>query len=253
MKTILISAAYSDMAKNSIALLQNDCSFVLLGRNKQYLEQVVIDLGLNDKVKLIAECDISNDESCKRVASVLDAEGIKLGGMVNFAGSLPVKANIYELEANQLENDLKTRVIGNVNLVKHFERFLLDKSSIVIINGILSKLPDPDFLCSSISTGAVKNLAKALSKGLANRKIRVNTINPCATETKMKNSLFESLAEKACISASVIEDAVKSKIPMGRLCSTGDIAHVVKFFISSESSFITGTSVDVDGGYNPGV
>ena len=129
----------------------------------------------------------------------------------------------------------------------------MDKSSIVIINGILSKLPDPDFLCSSISTGAVKNLAKALAKGLANRKIRVNTINPCATETKMKNNLFGSLADKAGISPSVIEDAVKSKIPMGRLCLTSDIANVVKFFISDESSFITGTSIDVDGGYNPGM
>ena len=103
MKTILVSAAYSDMAKASITLLQNDCNFVLLGRNKQYLEQIATDLGLNDKVKLIAVCDISNEDPCKHVASLLDAEEIKLGGIINFAGSLPVKVNINELEVIQLE------------------------------------------------------------------------------------------------------------------------------------------------------
>lgn len=251
MKTVLISAAYSDMAKKTIEILKDDYHFVLLGKKQIHLDNLINMLNISEQVKLVCECDISDENACISVVERLKSDGIKLDGIVNFAGGVPIKANIHNLLPSQLENDLKVRVFGNIYLTKYLEPLLSDNSSIVIINGALAKQPDPEFLCGSISTGAVKSLAKALAKGLAPRKIRVNTINPCASETKMKDDLFNNLAHNAGISVSAIEEAVKSKIPLGRFCSTNDVANAVKFLLSDKSSFISGIGLDVDGIYNP--
>lgn len=251
MKTILISAAYSDMAKKTIEILKNEYWFILLGKKQTHLDHFVNKLNISEQVKLVCECDISDEQACVGVAERLKSDAIRLDGIVNFAGGIPVKANIKNLSPSQLDNELKVRVFGNIYLTKHLGNLLLDNASIIMINGALAKQPDPEFLCGSISTGAVKNLAKALAKEFAPQKIRVNTINPCASETKMKEELFTILANNTGIPVSKIEEAVKSKIPFGRFCSPNDVANAVKFLLSDESSFISGVSLDVDGVYNP--
>ncbi len=251
MKTVLVSAAYSDMAKKTISLLKGDCKLILLGRKKELLEELINELSIDKQVVFYADCDVSDEQSCVKAAKLINDEKLSIDGLINFAGAMPVKANISEVSIKDIENELKTRLFGSINLIKSLENIINNNSSIVFINGILSKLPDPNFLCSSISTGAVRSFAKALAKGLVNRGIRVNTINPCASNTKMKDNLFETVADQLGMQATDIESSIVSKIPLNRLCSVEDIANAAKFLLSDNSSFITGTSLDVEGLYNP--
>lgn len=250
MKVILISAAYSDMAKETISLLKEKYYFVLTGRDEAKLNSIITELDISDRLLFVCKCDNANEEDCAKLSSLLEKNDIVLSGVANFAGGIPIKNNIESLTNDELESELKTRVIGNVNLIRYVQKFLSENGSIVMINGALSKIPDPDFLCGSVSTSALRALAKSLSKHFSSRRIRVNTINPCACNTKMKDILFGSLSDEIGMSSSDIEEAVASKIPFGRLCEAKDVANGVKFLLSDESSFITGISLDIDGGYN---
>ncbi|MEI9744881.1 SDR family NAD(P)-dependent oxidoreductase [Enterobacter ludwigii] len=248
-KTILVSGAYSDMAKTTLKLLKKQYNFVLLGRDFNKITEVITTHLTSSDVKLTCVGDISDEISVRKMADHLRNSNIRLSGIVNFCGGQPVVENIHQLNISHLQTEINTRVIGNVNIVKEFHPFLNNGASIVIINGILSKLPEPNFLCGSISTAAVRSLVKCLSKQFSPT-IRVNAINPCASDTKMKDKLLSFLSKNSGISLNELEDGITNKIPMGRLCSPTDIANCVNFLLSDNSSFITGISIDIDGGYN---
>ena len=92
------------------------------------------------------------------------------------------------------------------------------------------------------SKGAVITLTKALAIELAPSKIRVNAINPAAGETPMLPSFYrEGTLEE-------IKKSAGSLLPLGRLVKPEDVAYAALYLASDESSMVTGSSVDVDGG-----
>jgi NAD(P)-dependent dehydrogenase (short-subunit alcohol dehydrogenase family) len=250
MKTLFISAACSDMALQTIELLRDHYRFVLVARDAARLDATINQMELHGSVDLALACDVRSSAMCESVAARIASCNLTLDGVVNFAGSLPVRANFMQLDVDRLMDDFSTRVVGNINLLRHLSPLLEPAASVVLINGILSKMPDADFLCGSVSTAALRSLGKAMARTLASRGIRVNTLNPCAAETKMKDRVFEALSAQSGIAPDVIQTAVRSKIPLDRLCNPLDVAKAVRFLLSDQSTFITGASIDVDGGYN---
>jgi NAD(P)-dependent dehydrogenase (short-subunit alcohol dehydrogenase family) len=96
---------------------------------------------------------------------------------------------------------------------------------------------DPTYLSSKMG---LLGLARGMARGLAGDGIRVNVICPGTTDS----ALFrEGLAQ----SGSTVED-VENLIPLGRLGDPMDIARAIRFLLSDEAAFITGTNLVVDGG-----
>ncbi|MFC1861223.1 SDR family NAD(P)-dependent oxidoreductase, partial [Chloroflexota bacterium] len=87
------------------------------------------------------------------------------------------------------------------------------------------------------SKGAVITLTKALALELATHNIRVNCINPALTDTPMLEVYTEEQKE-----------AMVSTFPLGRIIEPEDIAHAALYLASDESSMLTGSCLNVDGG-----
>lgn len=111
--------------------------------------------------------------------------------------------------------------------------------SIINTASISGVRPRPGQSAYSTSKGAVILLTKALAIEFAPYGIRVNCINPTATETPMLPKLGASKDATAAIVAS---------IPLGRMARPEDIAYAALYLASDESDMVTGTSLDVDGG-----
>ena len=77
------------------------------------------------------------------------------------------------------------------------------------------------------------------------KNIRVNTVNPSPVETRMMRSLEEGLMPGQAIEAKKMFEA---NIPLGRYASSSDVAKLMLFLASEDSSFITGSVYTVDGG-----
>ena len=89
----------------------------------------------------------------------------------------------------------------------------------------------------SATKSALLGFTKSLAKEVASRNITVNTVSPGFIDTDMTKKLKDSQ-----------KDALMSSIPLGRMGSTEELAHVVQFLASDEASYITGENINVNGG-----
>ena len=121
---------------------------------------------------------------------------------------------------------------------------LLRRGGAVILNAsINAHLGMPGTSAYAASKAALRSFARTAASELAEQGVRVNVISPGPTETEIIDKSGISADAAAAVKASL-----KAKIPQGRLGSVGEIARVVLFLASDDSSFMTGEEVVVDGG-----
>jgi NAD(P)-dependent dehydrogenase (short-subunit alcohol dehydrogenase family) len=98
--------------------------------------------------------------------------------------------------------------------------------------------------------GGVAQLAKSLSVELSQFNIRVNAVCPATVKTPMTEKIFRDLGEKRFGGdTDAAWQAEADTIPLGRIAAPEEIANVVYFLSQSDSSFITGALIPIDGGF----
>ena len=118
-----------------------------------------------------------------------------------------------------------------------------DGGSIILTSSVANVRGDAAFTAYAASKAAVRNFARGWTVELKDRKIRVNSMSPGPIETQA--------LEKAGLTAEQAEQAAAqfaSQVPLGRRGKPEEIAAVVVFLASDESSYITGVDLAVDGG-----
>ena len=175
----------------------------------------------------------------------LFAEAIKTFGRVNI---LVNNAGIYEfgplenLTEEHFHKQFNLNVLGlllaSQAAAKQFDG---DGGSIINISSVVSTLGVPGGAVYSGTKGAVDAITRSLAAELAPRKIRVNAIRPGMVETEGTHSggILESDMRKQ----------VEAQTPLGRIGQPQDIAGTVVFLASADSSWITGETFVISGGY----
>jgi len=110
------------------------------------------------------------------------------------------------------------------------------------------KQPIGHLILSNTARTAVIGLTKTVATEYAGKNIRVNNVLPGSTLTGRITSLAQTRADKAGTTAEVIMDEDAKAIPMGRLGTPQEFANVVAFLASDAASYVTGVSIQVDGG-----
>lgn len=111
----------------------------------------------------------------------------------------------------------------------------------------------PDLLFSNMMRAAVVGMAKTLSKELGRSDIRVCCVAPGRIETPRVLALDEKAASRTGTDASEVRRASEGRIPLGRYGRIEEFGDVVAFLASDRASYVTGTSVVVDGGHLDGI
>ena len=115
------------------------------------------------------------------------------------------------------------------------------------------KEPLPNLALSNVLRSGVTSLAKTLSVELAPQKIRVNTLIPGRIATDRLRQLDEINANRQGISLPDHQARAAASIPLGRYGTPDDFGRVGAFLLSDAASYITGASVQVDGGLLKGL
>ena len=161
-------------------------------------------------------------------------------GLVYCPGSINLKP-FNRLTVQDFLNDFNQNVLGAVSLVQKLLPNLkrAGGASIVLFSTVAAKLGMPFHASVAASKAAVEGLAKSLAAELASFKIRVNVIAPSLTDTPLAASLLNTEEKK---------EAAGKRHPLQRVGTAEEMAQLVSFLLSDNSSWITGQVIGVDGG-----
>lgn len=237
-KTILVTGASSGIGREiAITLSRKGATVVVTGRNEERLSDTYNNLNQDngqEHMQIIA--DLGIDEQIEKLV----AESLSIDGLVCCSG-INDKAPIKHVTREKIEKMYNANVFGPMMLVKGLlvKRKVNKAASIVFISSISSNYATVSNSLYASSKGAVNSLVRVLALELAPKKIRVNSVMPGMVRTGMINAYGLSEEEM---------NAVIKGYPLGRIGVPEDIANAATFFLSDESSWITGANLVVDGG-----
>jgi 3-oxoacyl-[acyl-carrier protein] reductase len=200
-------------------------------------------------VVLPVQADVRRGEDTARVVDTVVRELGTVHVLVNNDGAPPI-GRIGEFDdtawAKAVEQNLMS-VVRMVRLVVPLMR-AAGGGSIVNITGLSVIQPMVGFGLSVATWAGVIGLAKTLSLELAGDGITINTICPGYINTTRLEKVFRKEAESRSQDFGEFIRQLTADIPVGRLGTTDDVATLVALLASPRASYITGTTIQIDGG-----
>lgn len=187
---------------------------------------------------LAVKGDVSNWEETQNMVEEIINQWGEISILVNNAGMTKDKL-LLRMEKEDFESVLAVNLTGTFNVTKNVIPYMMKKRQGRIINissvvGIMGNAGQTNYAASK---AGMIGFTKSLAKEVAARNILVNAIAPGFIQTDMTDILKEEVKEE-----------IAKNIPLKRMGTATDVANVVKFLASEDSSYITGQVIQVDGG-----
>lgn len=225
-------------------LLKNGYRVICVSRTIGELE------GINDDL-LHLNCDLSSQESRNLAISRMRQED-NIWGLVNNASG-PATGSLLTSHLFDYQKAFETHLFASnefvLGVLQHFEK--KREGRVVNIISVTARVPLENMLVSNTLRGAMLNWSKTLSKELGKFNITVNNILPGYTETERLKEVIGANSKEAGLSYGEYSSRIINQIPLGRFGRPEEIASVASFLLSEEASFVSGTSISVDGGWTP--
>jgi len=239
-KTIFLTGAGKGIGRDLFDSLLKSGSYVFaITRSKSDLKKLS---NFEKKNSTIFYGDVRNFNLIRKIFNYSIKKRKLINGIVNNAG-----IRLRKKFENTTEKDVSD--IFSVNFfsilrimkiyVEYCKRFKM-KSSIVNIGSIVGETGFKELCVYGATKGALKSMTQCFAEEYAEQGIRANIVNPGFTKT----SYFQKFRKKK-----KLYNWTLSKIPAARWADSKEISELVKFLISDESNYITGESINIDGGW----
>lgn len=199
--------------------------------NKARLESLQRDLPANTT---ISENLLDSAEAC--AAALPDANRsidalVHLAGVFEYHDITPTDREIYGRNIQHNQTNAYDMAVA-------VEPRMSDNGRMVFASSLAFNRGAADNVSYSMAKGALVGLTRALSRRLASRGILVNAVAPGLIETAMLREVMTGRDEKAMINS----------VPLKRLGEPDEVAAVIAFLLSDDASYITGQTINIDGG-----
>ena len=249
-KTVIVTGACGGIG-SAVAKRFSDegANVVLADLNGEVLAQTVKHLQLPEGRHLAVVTDVTREAD---VAALVEQAVHVFGGldiMFNNAGIVGAVAEIQNFPANSLRKVLDVNVMGVFHGIKYALDAMLPQGHGVIINtgSVAGHKGMPNTVGYVASKHAIIGLTRAAAAENARRGIRVCAVCPAPVDTAMMARIEDGMADMTNTDKSAIHDML-SDLPMGRYATPEEIAGAVLFLASNDASYISGSSLFVDGG-----
>ncbi|NIG54543.1 SDR family oxidoreductase [Chitinophaga sp. Cy-1792] len=240
-KTALITGGTSGIGKaTAMDFIENGASVIITGRFKNTVDATVSELGpkakgiVSDAGKM--EDILSLAEKVKLISPQVDILYVNAG----FGKYAPL-ALIDELHFNE---QFDVIVKGTLFTVQQILPLMKAGGSIILNTSIVTEVGMPNSSVYSAAKSAVQSFTKTFASELAPRKIRINAVSPGPINTN-----YFDRSNLSSDQVQAMAGAVMPQVPLARFGEPAEVAKVVTFLASEESSFMHGTELFVDGGF----
>ena len=175
----------------------------------------------------------------KAVEAAVNALGTPIDILVNNAGSLIGRSAVEEMDAELWQEVIALNLSSVFFAIKAALPYLRSGARIVNVSSVAARHGGgPGAFAYAAAKGGVMTLTRGLAKELASRNIRVNAIAPGVIETPFHDKF----------STPELLETFRKGIPLGRLGTSEDCAGAVLYLVSPLASYVTGQSIDINGG-----
>ena len=207
-------------------------------RSAEQAKSLLLEIEAMGQKALAVQADISSYQGAELLVNKAIETFGTLNIVVNNAG-ITDDALILRMQEEQFDRVLQTNLKGVWNVCKHAAKTLMKSGYGRIINissvsGVMGNAGQSNY---SAAKAGVIGLTKALAREFAGRGVTVNAIAPGFIETDMTKKLPQEVVEQW-----------QKQIPLKRFGDAQEIAYAVCFLASEEAAYITGHTLEVDGG-----
>ena len=202
---------------------------------------------------LALDCDVTDKEQVMAMIEAVKSEFGRLDIIVNNAG-VPSNAGaspILDTDEDVWYETMDVNVNGVFLVTKYGGRFMRDcgnGGAVVMIASLAGRVGLQDYGAYCASKFGVIGFTQQLALELAGNGIRVNCVSPGSHDTDMMDGTIARATDNYQLPEGSFREQLENFIPMGRQGEVAELAAVVSFMCSSDASYVTGQTINVDGG-----
>jgi NAD(P)-dependent dehydrogenase (short-subunit alcohol dehydrogenase family) len=215
------------------------------------VNEVAAEVAKTSERKAVA---VKTDITQEANLTAIDAALRQVGGQLKFLGLVAAVLQkvgpIETLELAEWDRVFNINIRANVILIKHFAPVMkaAGGGSIVTVSSWFGRSGHGFFSAYCASKAALISLTHSAADELAADNIRVNSVAPGNIATSMHFTALREEAEKRGITFEEMKKIEWDKIPLGRAADPAEVVAAIAFLASADGTYLTGTTIDVNGG-----
>lgn len=250
-KVVLVAGgSYGIGFHTALQLAHEGAKVAILARNEEKLTQAAEKIkGKSGYYPLIIPGDVTKADSCKHfIQKSIDHFG-RLDGLVIAAGASQ-KGSLLSVEQEDWDHNWKLNVMSPFYLIRESVPFLKqsDSPKIVVVGSASAKQPTENQLVSNVTKSGILAFVKTLAVELAQYNINVNNVCPGRIFSERREQRMISEAKENNMELTDYISKASAMIPLKRMGNPSEVAALITFLLSKNASYITGQSINVDGG-----
>jgi len=254
-KVVIVAASSAGLGKaTALGFAKEGAKVVICGRDAERLQAARDEIFEVTSAELMSvQMDVTVAASINALVESVAAQFGSVDVLVNNAGG-PPPGLFWETQDEDWQKAYELTLMSSVRMTRAVLPYMRKQQwgRIINITSTTVKQPIDQLLLSNSLRLAVVGWAKTLSNQLACEGILINNVCPGWTSTERVTRLTQARAKDNQSSAEAEIAAIASQIPMRRLGSPEEFANMVVFLGSERASYITGASIQIDGGSTAG-
>ena len=255
-KVAVVCASSRGLGKAvALGLAEEGVNLTICARRNKELQETGEEIRSKTNVEVLAiQGDVTKPADIKTIVDETLKRFSTVHILVNNAGGPPL-GNFIDFTPEDWQNALELNLLSTINFIREVIPVMRKQNwgRVINITSVAVKQPIEGLILSNTARAGIIGLTKTLSNEFARGNVLFNNVCPGRILTDRILELARARADKTGMSIENVLASMENDIPIGRIGKPRELADLVVFLASERASYITGTTIQVDGGIVKGI